>query len=148
MMEYHGGIIPPLARTDFEAKLANLSARVKLPATLGWELVFREYRTGAYAGDSLWVLQVADFNAKDNATGNPTQWRGRRWLLSQYMTDGEIAQTALMATLVALEHEVRETLLVDGQAIFDPHFGLDALVAFHQKDGVTQEREHVQPLLP
>lgn len=54
---------------------------------------------------------------------------GRKWLLSPHMTDGEIVQTALMAILAALEHEVREEFTYRGQAIFGPHYDLEILVS-------------------
>lgn len=48
-------------------------------------------------------------------------WSGRKWLLSQHMTESEIYQTALKAVLTAEEHEAREKFLVGGRAIFGPH---------------------------
>jgi hypothetical protein len=64
-------------------------------------------------------------------TQDPTQsfaWRGRKWRLSPHMTAGEVAQTALLASLAAAEHEMRELFKVDGVAVFGPHWDLDALV--------------------
>lgn len=54
---------------------------------------------------------------------------GRKWYVSNYATDLEIVQTALKANLTFMEHEVRETFLFDGKAIFGPHLPLEALVA-------------------
>ncbi len=52
--------------------------------------------------------QIEDLTATCNVSGRPAPWRGRKWFLSDHMTDGEVVQTLLMATLAAIEHEVRE----------------------------------------
>lgn len=58
-----------------------------------------------------------------------TRQKGRKWLLSPHMTDGEIAQTALMAVVAAMEHEIREEFTYRGHPIFGPHYDLEVLVA-------------------
>jgi hypothetical protein len=55
--------------------------------------------------------------------------KSRKWLLSEHMTKSELVQTALLATLTALEHEAREGFAYKGEAVFAPHFNVDALVA-------------------
>lgn len=99
-----------------------------------WQIVFHEYRPG------VWTLRVVEADGIDNVTGERMEWAGRRWLLSQHMTDGEIAQTILKAILTAVEHEVRELLKFDGLAIFNPHFGFDALLGLAANTGAKQER--------
>jgi len=54
--------------------------------------------------------------------------KGRKWLLSQHMTDSEIVQTALLAVLVCEEHEARERFRYRGAAIFGPHQDVEDLV--------------------
>jgi hypothetical protein len=54
--------------------------------------------------------------------------RGRKWTLSEHMTDSEIVQTAFRATLAAEEHECRETFKVEGVAVLGPHLDLFWLV--------------------
>jgi hypothetical protein len=66
-------------------------------------------------------LQIA-CSSKCNVTGDPMRWTGRKWMLSEHMTDGELVQTAFLATKIAVEHELRETFLYRGQPIFDPHY--------------------------
>lgn len=73
-------------------------------------------------------LQVT-FLARDNddpKSGLEIQ-RGRKWLLSQYMTKSEFIQTALKAVITAEEHEIRELFTYKGAAIFGPHFDVDEL---------------------
>lgn len=57
------------------------------------------------------------------------QWRGRKWLISEHMTEGEIVQTCLMAFLAAEEHEAREAFTYKGKTIFGPHLSIDNLIA-------------------
>jgi len=60
-------------------------------------------------------------------TGNPYRWNGRKWFLSEYMTDSEIVQTCWAAAKMAMEHELRETFKWDGEPIYRPHFDIKAL---------------------
>ena len=56
----------------------------------------------------------------------------RKWRLSQHMTASEIVQTAFKCVLTAVEHEAREQFTYRGQAIFGPHFDVEALVAIRR----------------
>ena len=56
-------------------------------------------------------------------------WKGRKWQLSEHMTEGEIVQTALMACLAAEEHEAREAFNYKGKALFGPHLSIEKLLA-------------------
>lgn len=79
-----------------------------------------------------WQFQIIDradhallrvvFNAADG-----TVQRGRKWYISDHMTDSEIVQTALKAVLTTMEHEVREEFTYNGEAIFGPHFSIEDL---------------------
>ncbi len=73
-------------------------------------------------------------------TGRRGAFKGRKWRLSPHMTKSELVQTALMAALAAVEHEARERFLYRGQAIFGPHYDIDAL-ALLCEDGATDERK-------
>lgn len=84
----------------------------------GWKVIARFDSTKPY-------LQL-QFEADGH------EWRGRKWMLSYHMTKSEIVQTALAAVLAAVEHEAREHFLYRGQAIFGPHFDVDALHVFTQ----------------
>lgn len=53
--------------------------------------------------------------------------KGRKWYISTHATPSEVVQTALLAVLTAAEHEIRERFTFDGEAIFSPHFDVDAL---------------------
>jgi hypothetical protein len=70
-------------------------------------------------------------------------WRGRKWFLSEHMTDGEVVQTALMACLAASEHEIREQFKYRGVSIFDPHYDIERLVELRKDPASIKERDHV-----
>lgn len=52
---------------------------------------------------------------------------GRKWLLSEYMTDSEFVATVFKACLTWEEHECREAFHYRGQAVFGPHLNVNAL---------------------
>lgn len=76
----------------------------------------------AEVSDEMW-LRV---NGTDKAGYG---WKGRKWLFSQFSVKSEIVQTVYLAAQTALEHELREHFRYNGQAIFSPHYDVDALAA-------------------
>lgn len=89
--------------------------------------------------DGNYFLRVVCQGA-DNTTGQPFKWHGRKWRLSAHMTDGEVVQTAFLATLTAIEHETRERFTFLGQAVFDPHYDIYALVKLHKSAAAIKRR--------
>lgn len=88
-----------------------------------WRLVVRpvdEHETHFY-------LQVC-FIAKDVVTGAVANQRGRKWLLSEHMTDTEIVVTAYKAIEAAELHEMRENFKFKGEPIYSPHLSVNDLV--------------------
>lgn len=80
---------------------------------------------------------------KCNVTGNSYEWKSRKWVLSYYMTNGEIVQTAFKAVLTAIEHEARENFRYRGVSIFDPHYDIEKLVELHQAGTALKERDPI-----
>lgn len=69
-------------------------------------------------------LQYSSFGvvaAGDNTAHGEQAWRGRKWYLSEHMTDDEIVKTVYAAFRMAVEHEVLEGFTVDGVRVFNPH---------------------------
>lgn len=97
------------------------------------DVVFEDwrFRTGQDQDGVFWV-QCA-FVAPDNDTGLPAEQRGRKWRISQWMTRDEVVQTCLLATIKAVEHEVRERFKYRGHAIFHTHLPVDDLVAIAER---------------
>lgn len=60
-------------------------------------------------------------------SGDMKPQTSRKWLLSPYMTKSEFVQTCLKAVLTAVEHEAREQFTYMGEAVFRPHYDVDAL---------------------
>jgi hypothetical protein len=85
-------------------------------------------------------LQVECPNGTCTRTGQPAPWKGRKWRLSEHMTDGEVVATAFKAIITALEHEARELFKFDGQPVFDSHIDIHKLVALHRDQNSTVER--------
>lgn len=74
-------------------------------------------RVGCDDGGRHW-LQLAHFHPELN---------GRKWRLSDHMTDSEVVATAFKACLAWEEHECREAFRYRGQQVFGPHFDVDQL---------------------
>jgi hypothetical protein len=63
-------------------------------------------------------------------TVNGEEQHGRKWYVSAFSCRSEVVQTAFKAALTAAEHELRETFLYKGRAIFGPHLNVEALHEF------------------
>ncbi len=61
-------------------------------------------------------------------TNKIKEWHGRKYYLSEYMTDDEIVKTAFTAAIAAEEHEVREKFSYKGIRLFNPHVDIEALM--------------------
>lgn len=68
-----------------------------------------------------------------NRTGKPYNEGGRKWDLSQHMTESEVVLTAWKAYLTFIEHEAREQFHYKGKKIFDPHIDVNALLEACEK---------------
>lgn len=66
-----------------------------------------------------WAYDCVDSHNK-NAT-KPEEWRGRKWYLSEHMTEDEIVKTAYLAFEIAVRHEVLEGFRFNDALVFNPH---------------------------
>lgn len=94
----------------------------------GWRI-----RRGLLDSVRPFVQIVAD-DGVCNKTGAPMKWYGRKWALSEHMTDGEIVQTCFLAVKTAIMHEAMEGFTYKGAMIFNPHYDIDKLVEFASGD--------------
>lgn len=101
----------------FSVRIAELICEIRYKPN--WYLI-QGYDTRQY-------LQWA-FEGPCAVTGVVERHSCRKWYLSEYMTDGEVVQTAFMAALAAEEHECREFFLFKNKRPFGPHIQLDALM--------------------
>ena len=85
-------------------------------------------------------LRVEAPDGFDTKTGEPMHWCGRKWRLSEHMTDGEVVFTVFKALITALEHETREMFKFKGVCVMDPHPDIHKLVEFMGDPGSVKKR--------
>jgi hypothetical protein len=69
-------------------------------------------------------------------------WKGRKWYLSDHMTEDEIIKTAFAAVKAAVDHEVMEGYKVDDIILFNPHVSFEELLKVSH---IEVQREPVKP---
>lgn len=79
-------------------------------------------------------------DGKDNLTGEPVKWSGRKWFISPYMVKSEIVGTAWMAVQTCMMHEMRESFTYKGKMTYNPHINVDHLVEIMSRPDATEER--------
>lgn len=89
-------------------------------------------------------LQVI-YLAPCTKTAEVLQWRGRKWYLSEYMTEDEIIKTAYAAFEAAVKHEIMEGFKVDGIVLFNPHVDYRELLQISNREIRRQEKEKIDP---
>ena len=106
------------------------------------EIQFNDWKINAhYESFTPRIYLQVEASGKCNVSGQPWNWKGRKWNLSRYMVKSEIVQTAFKAVMTAMEHEVREQFLYKGVSIFDPHYDVDKLVTLRRKSNCLDERK-------
>jgi hypothetical protein len=78
-------------------------------------------------------LQI-QYECKCNKTDVVEQWRGRKWYLTQYMTDSEIIFTALDAFKAVIMHEAMEGFKVDNKILVNQHIDFEELLKISDKE--------------
>lgn len=73
-------------------------------------------------------IQLA-FSSPDALTGNMTEWKSRKYYLSEHMLEDEIVKTCFMAAKQCVEHEVMEGFQFDNKVVFNPHVNFRALLS-------------------
>ncbi len=62
------------------------------------------------------------------------EWKGRKFYLSEFMTDDEIIKTVWVAFKMCIEHEVMEGFKYAGKIIFNPHVPYTELITLTDKE--------------
>lgn len=120
-------------------RFQELAQRCVVPYGLHFETGYDGWQSPP-SEEPNYYLRVVSPNGVCNRTGQEVPWKGRKWRLSQFMTDGEVVGTAFMAYLTALEHEAREQFTFDGVSVFDSHVDIHKLVQLHQSGDALCER--------
>lgn len=75
-----------------------------------------------------------EYNSACNKDGENDYWKGRKWYLSEHMTDDEIIKTCYAAFEACVKHEIMEGFKVDGKMLFNPHINFEALLSISDKE--------------
>lgn len=67
------------------------------------------------------------------------KWKGRKWYLSQHMSDDEIIKTFYLAFEIAVRHEILEGFKIDGKSIFNPHLNFEELLTICESEIKREE---------
>lgn len=70
------------------------------------------------------------------------KWNGRKYYLSDYMTDDEVIKTCYFAFETAIKHEVMEAFKVDGITLFNPHLNFEELLKISNKEIKRNNETH------
>jgi hypothetical protein len=78
-------------------------------------------------------LQIL-YEAPCSKTQEDQIWRGRKFYLSDYMTEDEIIKSVYLAFKLAVEHEIMEGFTVDGKILFNPHVNYESLLTISDNE--------------
>jgi len=76
------------------------------------------------------------YRTVDIRTEEMEAYKGRKWYLSEHMTDDEIIKTCYLAFRTCVEHEVLEGFRVEGVSIFNPHVDYKELIKVADREVV------------
>ena len=62
------------------------------------------------------------------------EWKGRKFYLSEFMTDDEIIKTVWVAFKMCIEHEIMEGFKYADKIIFNPHVPYTELITLADKE--------------
>lgn len=80
------------------------------------------------------IYLQAKYTSACTETQEVKEWSGRKWYLSEYMTEDEIVKTAWCAFEKAVQHEVMEAFKFDGVRLFNPHVNYLELLSVSHKE--------------
>lgn len=110
-------------------KVRDTISRITMKC-LGNEMIFR---IDADTLGTRLFMQVM-YRTVCTKTGKEEYFRGRKWYLSQYMTEDEVIKTAYAAFEAAVKHEVMEGFKVDGIILFNPHINYEELLTVSHRE--------------
>lgn len=120
-----------------EKRIQQLISRISL-SVLGTRFHLR-FQRDVLNVSGRYFLQVM-YTARCTVTDELQAWQGRKWYLSEFMTDDEIVKTAWCAFDAAIKHETMEGFKVDGKVLFNPHVNFEELLTVSHKE-VTRSKE-------
>ena len=124
--------------------ILNLLKKLDIESTMIFNTIFRvllDYDQKAFkklGSASRLYIQII-YATRCVKTMQYKYWRGRKWYLSDHMTEDEIVKTVFAAVKMAVEHEVLENFKVNGKALFNPHVDYKELLKISDKEVVRKE---------
>lgn len=116
-------------------RVENLIDRISI-SLLGVTMAYR-VDVDQISGSRIFIQVV--YSAPCSSTGMEEEWKGRKWYLSEYMTDDEIVKTAWLAFEIAVRHELLEGFKVDSKKLFNPHTSFENLLNVCVTETTRQE---------
>jgi len=113
-------------------RIHRLTSRITM-SLLGQEFKLRIMPDLRHTDCGRIFLQIV-YSSPCTKTEKMEEWRGRKWYLSEFMTDDEIVKTAWAAFEAAVKHEVLEGFKVDGKVLFNPHVNFEELLTVTHKE--------------
>ena len=113
-------------------KVKTITQRITINL-FGTEFKIRVERDNLDLVNGRVFIQVM-FSAPCTKTNEVQEWHGRKWYLSEHMTNDEIVKTAYGAFKMCVEHEVMESFKVDNIILFNPHLGFEELLEISHKE--------------
>lgn len=102
------------------------------------EISFRHWNLFVHNEDRPYLQWV--WKEEDPVNGGIFHCAGRKWMLSYYMTDSEIVQTAFLAAQTAVNHETREFFKFQNRPVMRPHFDVYELVKLCDEGAVSKRK--------
>lgn len=104
-----------------------------------------EFESKLYLDREPRVFIQLEYSSECTKGGEKDTWKGRKWYLSEYMTDDEIIKTAYSAFEFCIKHEIMEGFKVDNITLFNPHVNFEELLLISNKE-VTRN-DSIKPSL-
>lgn len=112
-------LIKPINMTLEEIKLILSRINLNIFSTVFHLRAEEDNKTNPYGFGRVFI-QIA-YKAFCTKTQQLDEWRGRKWYLSEHMTEDEVIKTVYAAFKAAVEHEIMEGFKIDGITLFNPH---------------------------
>lgn len=85
-------------------------------------------------GEGRLYLQCSYISRDTDNPNHIQKWGGRKWYLSEFMTNDEIIKTAWCAFEACVKHEIMEAFKVDGIRLFNPHVNFEELLKISNRE--------------
>ncbi len=121
-------------------EVKNIASRISMQI-FGTHCGLIVERDLVYGSGGRLFLQVF-YEAPCTKTKKYDLWKGRKWYLSEFMTDDEIIKTAYAAFEAAVKHEIMEGFKVDGVILFNPHTNFEELLKISNNE--VKRKHHAE----